>query len=265
MNTMGSSGMNIMGSPGMDSIGSSGMNSMGSSPGMNSMGSSPGMNIMDSPGMDSIGSSGMNSMGSSPGMNTMGSSGMNTMGSSGTNTMGSSGMNSISPSSGMNTMGSASGTIGIIPSINNYPLNIPNVEKEQKVKAEVEQHKKKSYDSVYVDLNCFLDNMDNLKNHSKDMMIDLELLTSNIKTCSYIKKIPEITNKVNVLPEPSTIRLKNVQANILMTNDGSPRVLEIAKEPDMIENFDVINDWSFEDLIKILIVILLIGLLLHRS
>ncbi len=43
-------------------------------------------------------------------------------------------------------------------------------------------------DTIFVDLPCFLNKMDVLKNHSDNLMIDLQLLITNLKSCSYVKK-----------------------------------------------------------------------------
>ena len=44
-------------------------------------------------------------------------------------------------------------------------------------------------DTIFVDLPCFLNKMDVLKNHSDNLMIDLQLLITNLKSCSYVKKL----------------------------------------------------------------------------
>ena len=44
-------------------------------------------------------------------------------------------------------------------------------------------------DTIFVDLSCFMNKMDVLKNHSDNLMIDLQLLITNLKSCSYVKKI----------------------------------------------------------------------------
>lgn len=43
-------------------------------------------------------------------------------------------------------------------------------------------------DTIYVDLPCFLNKMNVLQNHSENLMIDLQLLITNLKACSYIRK-----------------------------------------------------------------------------
>ena len=108
---------------------------------------------------------------------------------------------------------------------------------------------------VYVDLDCFMKNINVLQNRSDDMMIDLSLLLSNIKTCSYVKKntlvdnkvplkntkmsskqlMEQITSKINI-PQPDTVQIKNVKADILVSSGtNSPsQVLEVAKEPKVV-------------------------------
>ena len=41
---------------------------------------------------------------------------------------------------------------------------------------------------VYVNLDCFMGNMKDLKPYSKDLMINYDLLMSGIDSCTYIKK-----------------------------------------------------------------------------
>ncbi len=64
--------------------------------------------------------------------------------------------------------------------INNFGI------KERELKEKLE--KKCDKENIFVDLECFLTNMDNLKNHANNMMIDLGVLISNIKSCSYVAK-----------------------------------------------------------------------------
>jgi hypothetical protein len=74
-------------------------------------------------------------------------------------------------------------------------------------------------DKIYIDLGCFLANMDNLKNHADNMMIDLGVLVANIKTCAYLAKdsatvtTPKPVETVNVvdqikIPKPEEVVLQ---------------------------------------------------------
>lgn len=127
--------------------------------------------------------------------------------------------------------------------------------------------------SIYVDLNCFLKNIEVLKNHSENTLIDLELLTSNIKSCSYIKKKPnlffdetqsnvrtgetdelidKITSKIEI-PQPSTVKLYNVPANVLMASEPKQMGSIIDVEP-----FENSNKSNYNDNIKIVILVILL-------
>ena len=92
-------------------------------------------------------------------------------------------------------------------------------------------------DTIFVDLSCFLEKMDVLKNHTDNMMIDLQLLISNLKSCSFVKKnnptqTPNNENELKPINEnnqntddtimqPETIKVYNSKASILYTNNPS--------------------------------------------
>jgi len=156
---------------------------------------------------------------------------------------------------------------------------------------------------VYVDLDCFMKNINVLQNHTDNMMIDLSLLLSNIKTCSYVKKtsssskvssnpnpslspskmnttqlIEQITSKIDI-PEPDVVKLKNIKADILITEPNSTfptQLLEVSKEP-FESNFEsyfgsntvlgttTLNNWNYQDLVLIVILVILIYLLIFRE
>jgi len=139
-------------------------------------------------------------------------------------------------------------------------------------------------DGVYVDLDCFMNNIDVLKNHTDNMLIDLSLLTSNIKSCSYVKKntisntlptfnrnnseaeriVNEITSKIEI-PQPGVVKLQNLQANVLIStpNERSPaQYLEIVKEPfESDSNYN----WSYSDFFKIVLILIILALLIFRK
>ena len=146
-----------------------------------------------------------------------------------------------------------------------YPLLIPKPEVltnkiEQRPETEYKQiinscNVGNNYDSIYVDLECFMNNINVLQHHTDNMMIDLSLLLSNIKSCSYIKKnnksntissaslnnsitnfgsgttgtgttgtlshaeniVNQLTSKIDI-PQPSIVKLKNLHANIVVSN-----------------------------------------------
>lgn len=184
---------------------------------------------------------------------------------------------------------------------NKYPMEIPSIDINKDVQVETEinsntytntNEKKHNMENnpsgVYVDLDCFMKNINVLQNHTDNMMIDLSLLLSNIKTCSYVKKasssgskvspekmntnqlIEQITSKINI-PEPDIVKLKNIKADILVSepNSNSPsQLLEVSKEP-----FESITEpkttksynWSYQDFVMVVILVILIYLLVFRE
>jgi hypothetical protein len=69
-------------------------------------------------------------------------------------------------------------------------------------------------DTIYVDLPCYLNKMEGLKNHSEDLMVDLQLLISNLKSCSYVKK-----SHTNKKPTSSENPLKPISGDSPQTPD----------------------------------------------
>jgi tRNA G37 N-methylase Trm5 len=118
------------------------------------------------------------------------------------------------------------------------------------------------------------------------MMIDLSLLLSNVKTCSYVKKnsnmpnkesiklekqekmdtpqlVNQITSKINI-PKPDTVTLKNVKANVLVANSNSnstypAQLLEITKEPFVSDSNS--SNFGFGDFLIVIVTIIVIILL----
>lgn len=142
---------------------------------------------------------------------------------------------------------------------------------------------------VYVDLDCFMKNINVLQNRTDNMMIDLSLLLSNIKNCSYVKKtssdsrpqinnemnsqqlIEQITSKINI-PEPNTVKLNNVPANVLVSNNNSntpAQVLEIAREPFTTDTDSESESNSYnlyyKDLVLVVIIVIIVYLLIFRK
>jgi hypothetical protein len=181
---------------------------------------------------------------------------------------------------------------------NNYPMEIPSITVNKDIEEETETNSNNSTNEnkpnmgnnppgVYVDLDCFMKNINVLENHTDNMMIDLSLLLSNIKTCSYVKKtssdskvspskmnttqlIDQITSKINI-PEPDVVKLKNIKADILVTepNSNSPsQLLEVSKEPfesNTQAKTSKSYNWSYQDLVMVVILIVLIYLLIFRE
>jgi hypothetical protein len=181
-----------------------------------------------------------------------------------------------------------------------YPMNIPKVEKissmmETNMESDMEsemtlrdklEKMKKDQDGIFVDLNCFMKNINVLKNHSDNMMIDLSLLLSNVKSCSYVKKsnrhkklnidlgantpeqiVDKITSKIE-MPSPDVVKLQSMKSTISvpsadLTSHG--QVLGIIKEPFDSESKGKNNDWDSYDLIKIVILVIILALLIFRK
>ena len=149
---------------------------------------------------------------------------------------------------------------------------------------------------VYVDLDCFMKNINVLQNHTDNTMVDLSLLLSNIKTCSYVKKtstnsnilsgsnistetnltssnnssdkmdtnqlINNITSKINI-PVPDVVKLKNVKADILVSNNNS-QIFEMTKEPFDSESKSQSSNWSSQDLVLLIVLVILLYFIFRK-
>lgn len=179
-----------------------------------------------------------------------------------------------------------------------YPMEIPavkttnqNINTETEIETEMKAKKitgpnmGNNPPGVYVDLDCFMKNINVLQNRTDNMMIDLSLLLSNIKTCSYIKKtttdhklssknnkmnskqlLEQITSKINI-PQPDTVQLKNIKADVLVSSGAnSPsQILEVAKEPFTTDSKSNTHNWDYKDLVFVVIIVILIYLLIFRK
>ena len=178
----------------------------------------------------------------------------------------SSGMNSMNEMRGKNDMNSMNGMNGM------NDMNDMDGMNEMQGMSNKKSNKKSnnndnSVKSIYVDLDCFMNNMSVLENHADNMMVDLSLLTSNLKTCSYVKKtnqtsmqekdlITQINENINI-PKPSTVKLVSVPASVLLTSnaqdsDDNNQIVGMTQEP--FENLDN----NSNTMIIIIIVIILI-------
>ena len=203
-----------------------------------------------------------------------------------------------------------------------YPMKIPTIEKprnllsnsqietetETETKTEKNNNMVNNQSGVFVDLNCFMKNINVLQNHTDNMMIDMSLLLSNIKMCSYVKKTLPDTNSPNKnmgltgltgltsptdskvllekinsrlnIPEPETIKLKNIKADVVVTSGiNSPsQVLKVSKEPNqnfsqMLESYDSLNSYSnenhnyfqYKNMLFVIIIIVILCLLIFKK
>ncbi len=150
--------------------------------------------------------------------------------------------------------------------------------------------------SVYVDVGCFLNKMKELTNRTDDYMMDLSLLTSNVKSCSYVSKddvqnrghikvdaegnlVEQVIQRIDI-PQPGQVNLDNLNAKVLVSTkvDGKDigseiqQVVGMTREnfsnsyqfnnSDNIEGFMSLFGWSNMDLIKIIVLLLIIYFLL---
>jgi len=131
--------------------------------------------------------------------------------------------------------------------------------------AEQEMGKDMIKPKIYVDLNCFMNKMQNFSSHSDNIMIDVNLLTSNIKSCAYVSKTDEIS-KMN---KPQGNLVDQVTSLI-----DIPKVESIDLDKFKIrENFEQVGNKNSEnnynlfssDLIKIIIIILIMYMIIFRK
>jgi hypothetical protein len=119
---------------------------------------------------------------------------------------------------------------------------------------------------IYVDLNCFLKNIEVLKNRTDDLMIDLDLLITNIKSCSYVKKDTTSTAANKTSLEPSVVKLVNIPTNVVVSapiSQGSANVVDIIKEP--FDNLSKKSIWGIKDLLVIIVICFIIYLLFSQK
>lgn len=146
---------------------------------------------------------------------------------------------------------------------------------------------------IYVDMNCFMNKMGNMKN-SENIMMDLNLLTANIKSCAFVPKndnvdingmnkfnqitqsgnlVDQVISKIDI-PKPNTIDLDTLSAKVLVTQNA-PNPSDNNKVVGLVrENFTSSNkksdpayifEWGSSDLIRLIIIILILYLLIFRK
>ncbi len=124
----------------------------------------------------------------------------------------------------------------------------------------------KPQQKIYVDSDCFMKNMQNLKNNSNNFMLDLSLLTSNIKSCAYVAKnepVPPMMSTINPttnlvdqviskieIPKPSTIDLNKKEGFESMNNST---------------NTDIFDRLFSSDLLKLIVIIVIIYFLIFTK
>ncbi len=161
--------------------------------------------------------------------------------------------------------------------LKNEIMNFDRKEKELRDKLKERCDK----ENIYVDLRCFLSNMDTLKNHATDMMIDLGILVSNIKSCAYQAKkdfkpnnkkedkiydvtLDSLVDKI-MIPKPEEISINST------TNMPKMENMENLQNLLKTENFgNVESEYNFkwfsgDLLIVIVIIFLLYFIIFHKK
>jgi hypothetical protein len=127
--------------------------------------------------------------------------------------------------------------------------------------------------TIFVDLPCYMSKMNNLSAHSDNMMVDLSLLTSNLKSCSYIKKAPTPIEQANLMPQQDMIKVANIPAKVLVTSNSPNKadnnlVVGLTKE-----TFDMLNDtlnnitygWWETFYVKLIVLLLILYVIMYKK
>jgi len=143
--------------------------------------------------------------------------------------------------------------------------------------------------SIFIDLPCFMERMNIMNKHTDNMMIDLSLLTSNLKSCAYVNKkdnesvvspesslIDNITKSIDI-PKPGMVKLMNVPATVLVTtNTQNPQVVGMSREPftseqqyyptsDSQSTYDLTLFSNSSCLLSLIIIIFIIYMIFYRK
>ena len=83
-------------------------------------------------------------------------------------------------------------------------INMPNLKQElqsilENTPETVNINELNNLSKIYVDLDCFMKNMKDLKSYSKDLMVNYDLLMSGINSCTYTKKTIPIISEKNMI------------------------------------------------------------------
>lgn len=91
-------------------------------------------------------------------------------------------------------------------------------------------------DTIYVDLPCFLNKMDVLKNHSDNLMIDLQLIITNLKSCAYVRKPVKkqaVTNPFKPINGGSSDDDWSVSGNFNFSGSASSENASVISNPNI--------------------------------
>jgi hypothetical protein len=127
---------------------------------------------------------------------------------------------------------------------------------------------------IYLNLDCFSNNLKSYYNDSKNTMIDLDvdLLMSNIKSCSYIKDDKVLNNDMNE-PEinlidilKSDLSYDEVFKKLGVENTNNKELFDVSSEINNISKPEGDNELinNFNQLIIIIIIIIILTYLIFR-
>lgn len=141
--------------------------------------------------------------------------------------------------------------------------------KEKELKDELE--KKCEKENIFVDLECFLTNMDNLKNHANNMMIDLGVLISNIKSCSYVAKNKDYVNIKMSESKPTDVALDALIGNIKVPKPEEVNLPGVndKRGGDNKESFGNIDPkfdfkWFSSDLLIVIVIVFILYFIIFQ-
>jgi hypothetical protein len=130
----------------------------------------------------------------------------------------------------------------VIPEFNTHlnQKSLSNMPESQKI---INNKQNCKSDTIFVDLPCFLNKMDVLKNHSDNLMIDLQLLITNLKSCSYVKKTPKTQSSNNPL--------KPINGNSSDNEMNLNGLFNVSEQSKTISNTNIPVPMPTQDTIKV--------------
>ncbi len=158
--------------------------------------------------------------------------------------------------------------------LKNEIMNFDRKEKELRDKLKERCDK----ENIYIDLGCFLSNMETLKNHATDMMVDLGILVSNIKACAYQakkdykpnKKSDQITdvtldslvNKI-IVPKPEEISMNTTTTTNMSNMSNMSNVSTKETFRNVGPDYDF--KWFSGDLLIVVVIIFLLYFIIFHK
>jgi hypothetical protein len=116
--------------------------------------------------------------------------------------------------------------------------------------------------NIYVDLSCFLNNMKKLEDHSDNSLVEMALLTSNLKSCSYVKKNKSVTENSGTFVD-KVVKSLEVPKQDSVNLVSIPKTVIVTGAKETFENVE--NSIYWTDIIKVVILLLLIYVLINKK